>query len=131
MVNLSTMEKEIIYISNLHFEEEVWRRQLYCWQDELIFFYNRLSEMATRWVSQEELAKLEYFQNRFTRHDGVLEDLLEAIQVHEKIISGQYTEERINSNNYLISNHLDFRRKMESQQKFYTDLKKEFFLYFT
>ncbi len=125
------MEKEIIYISNLHFEEEVWRRQLYCWQDELIFFYNRLSEMATRWVSQEELAKLEYFQNRFTRHEGVLEDLLEAIQVHEKIISGQYTEEKTNSNNYLISKHLDFRRKMESQQKFYTDLKKEFFLYFT
>lgn len=125
------MEKEIIYISNLHFEEEVWRRQLYCWQDELIFFYNRLSEMATRWVSQEELAKLEYFQNRFTRHDGVIEDLLEAIQVHEKIISGQYTEEKTNSDNYLISKHLDFRRKMESQQKIYTDLKKEFFLYFT
>ena len=125
------MEKEIIYISNLHFEEEVWRRQLYCWQDELIFFYNRLSEMATRWVSQEELAKLEYFQNRFTRHDGVIEDLLEAIQVHEKIISGQYTEEKTNSDNSLISKHLDFRRKMESQQKIYTDLKKEFFLYFT
>lgn len=125
------MEKEIIYISNLHFEEEVWRRQLYCWQDELIFFYNRLSEMATRWVSQEELAKLEYFQNRFTRHDGVIEDLLEAIQVHEKIISGQYTGERTNSDNYLVSNHLDFRKKMESQQKIYTDLKKEFFLYFT
>lgn len=125
------MEKEIIYVSNLHFEEEVWRRQLYCWQDELIFFYNRLSEMATRWVSQEELAKLEYFQNRFTRHDGVIEDLLEAIQVHEKIISGQYTEEKTNSDNYLISKHLDFRRKMESQQKIYTDLKKEFFLYFT
>lgn len=125
------MEKEIIYVSNLHFEEEVWRRQLYCWQDELIFFYNRLSEMATRWVSQEKLAKLEYFQNRFTRHDGVIEDLLEAIQVHEKIISGQYTEEKTNSDNYLISKHLDFRRKMESQQKIYTDLKKEFFLYFT
>lgn len=87
--------------------------------------------MATRWVSQEELAKLEYFQNRFTRHDGVIEDLLEAIQVHEKIISGQYTEEKTNSDNYLISKHLDFRRKMESQQKIYTDLKKEFFLYFT
>jgi len=125
------MEKEIIYISNLHFEEEVWRRQLYCWQDELIFFYNRLSEMATRWISKEELAKLEYFQNKFTRHDGVIEDLLEAIQVHEKRISGQYTVENTNNDNYLISKHLGFRSNMESQQKIYTDLKKEFFLYFT
>ncbi|RTE52389.1 hypothetical protein EHW67_19625 [Arenibacter aquaticus] len=125
------MEKEIVYISNLHFEEEVWRRQLYCWQDELIFFYNRLSEMATRWISKEELAKLEYFQNRFTRHDGAIEDLLEAIQVHEKRISRQYTEESTKSDNYLISKHLGFRSKMESQQKIYTDLKKEFFLYFT
>ncbi len=125
------MEKEVIYISNLHFEEEVWRRQLYCWQDELIFFYNRLSEMATRWISKEELAKLEYFQNKFTRHDGVIEDLLEAIEVHEKRINGQYIEESTNSDNYLISKHLGFRNKMESQEKIYTNLKKEFFLYFT
>lgn len=125
------MEKEVIHISNLHFEEEVWRRQLYCWQDELIFFYNRLSEMATRWISKEELAKLEYFQNKFTHHDGVIEDLLEAIEAHEKRINGQYIEESINSSNYLISKHLDFRNKMESQEKIYTNLKKEFFLYFT
>ncbi|MFT4803870.1 MAG: hypothetical protein ACJAZK_002838 [Psychroserpens sp.] len=39
----NTMEKGIIYNSNLHFEYQRWKGELAFWKDELKFFNNRLS----------------------------------------------------------------------------------------
>ena len=113
------MEMEIIYNENLHFEHQLWRRELFFWQDELKFFNNRLSELITRWTSKEVLVKLEHYQNEFILHGGVIEDLLEAIEVHG---GGRGALDPI-----LFQKHLEFRNKMETQRQIYTDLKKEFF----
>ncbi|SDE34305.1 hypothetical protein SAMN05421636_104417 [Pricia antarctica] len=121
------MEKEIIYNENLHFEHQLWRHELFFWQDELKFFKNRLSELVTRWTSKKVLVKLEHYQNEFILHGGVIEDLLEAIEIHETRIAGQDQDGQDALDTILVQKHLEFRNKMEMQRQIYADLKKEFF----
>ncbi len=64
--NKTIMEKEIIYNSNLHFEHEQWRRELFFWEDELRIYKNRLSELVRRYTTKEVLVLLDHYQNQFT-----------------------------------------------------------------
>ena len=121
------MQKEIIFNSNLHFEHQLWKRELLFWKDELVFFNNRLSEMVTRWTKKEVLKQLEHFQNEFILHGGVIEDMLEAIEIHETRIAGQDLMGQDALDTAMVKKHMEFRNKMETQERIYADLKKEFF----
>ncbi|MCM4163402.1 MULTISPECIES: hypothetical protein [unclassified Arenibacter] len=123
------MQKEIIFNSNLHFEHQLWKRELLFWKDELVFFNNRLSEMVTRWTKKEVLIKLEHFQNEFILHGGVIEDMLEAIEIHETRIAGQDLMGQDALDTAMVKKHMEFRNKMETQERIYADLKKEFFMF--
>tara|TARA_R110002033_G_scaffold166331_1_gene204856 strand:+ start:82022 stop:82408 length:387 start_codon:yes stop_codon:yes gene_type:complete len=125
------MNKEIITNSNLHFEHELWRLELFFWKDELKFFNNRLSELITRWTKKEVLVQLEHFQNEFILHGGIIEDLLEAIEMHETRIAGQSQAGQDALDTGLVQKHLDFRNQIETQRTIYADLKKEFFRFLT
>jgi hypothetical protein len=121
------MEKEIIYNANLHFEHEMWRRELYFWQDELKFFKNRLSELVTRWTAKDVLRQLEHYQNELIIHGGVIEDLLEVIEKYEIRLAGQGDMVEDTLDVSLVKQHIEFRTRMETQRQIYADLKKEFF----
>tara|TARA_R110002050_G_scaffold286468_3_gene436965 strand:+ start:47999 stop:48385 length:387 start_codon:yes stop_codon:yes gene_type:complete len=125
------MNKEIITNSNLHFEHELWRLELFFWKDEMKFFNNRLSELITRWTKKEVLVQLEHFQNEFILHGGVIEDLLETIEMHETRIAGQSQAGQDALDTGLVQKHLDFRNRIETQRTIYADLKKEFFRFLT
>ncbi|ASO06980.1 hypothetical protein [Arenibacter algicola] len=125
------MEKQIIYNSNLHFENEIWRRELFFWQDELIIFNNRLSELVTRWTKKEVLKQLDHFQNEFILHGGVIEDLLEEMEIHETLMADQDLLSHDAMDAMMVKKHMKFRKKMEIQEEIYTDLKKEFFRFLT
>jgi hypothetical protein len=125
------METEVIYNSNLHFEHEQWKGELYFWKDELRSFNNRLSELVTRWTKREVLKQLEHFQNEFILHGGVIDDLLETIEQHEIRIAAQSKSGMDVIDTQLVENHLEFRERMETQRQIYADLKKEFFRFLT
>ncbi|SMG18447.1 hypothetical protein [Arenibacter troitsensis] len=125
------MEKQIIYNSNLHFEHEIWRRELFFWQDELIIFNNRLSELVTRWTKKEILKQLDHFQNEFILHGGVIEDLLEEMQIHEARMADQDLLSHDAMDTTMVKKHMEFRKKMEIQEEIYTGLKREFFRFLT
>jgi len=126
-MNKIIMEKEIIYNSNLHFEHEQWRSELFFWEDELKTFKNRLSEFVRRYTSKDVMVLLEHYQNQFILHGGVIEDLLEDIEVHETQIAGQSKEGKDVLDTVLVKKHLEFRNRMETQRQIYADLKKDFF----
>jgi Flp pilus assembly CpaF family ATPase len=125
------MTNEIISNSNLHFEHELWKGELFFWKDELKIFNNRLSELITRWTKKDVLLPLEYYQNEFILHGGVIEDLLEAIEVREVRIVGQLQTGKEALDTQMVKNHIDFRDKMEAQRQIYAELKKEFFRFLT
>ena len=121
------MEKEVIYNTDLHFEHKQWRRELFFWEDELKSFKNRLSKLMTGWTDKEVLAQLEQYQNEFILHGGVIDDLLETIEVHEARMAGHSMKGEDVLDTDLVKKHLEFRNKMETQRQIYADLKKEFF----
>ncbi len=125
------MEKEIIYNTDLHFEHQQWWSELAFWEDELKSFNNRLSELVTRWTDKEVLAQLEHYQNEFILHNGIIDKLKEAIEVHEIRIAGQSQQGQDALDTELVKRHLEFRNKMETQRQIYADLKKEFFRFLT
>ncbi|MGB5499562.1 MAG: hypothetical protein WBM77_11595 [Maribacter sp.] len=125
------MDKEIIYNSNMHFEHQHWRSELFFWEDELKTFKNRLSELVRRYTSKDVLVLLEHYQNQFILHGGVIDDLLEEIEVHETQIAGQSMIGRDALDTVLVKKHLEFRNRMETQRQIYADLKKEFFSFLT
>ncbi|WP_282143315.1 hypothetical protein [Cellulophaga baltica] len=119
--------KEIINNSDLHFEHKLWKSELEFWNDELKSFKNRLAELVTRWTDKDVLAKLEHYQNEFLLHEGVIEDMEETIEEHEMSISGHSDANHESMDVAMVKNHLELRKKMETQRQIYADLKKEFF----
>ncbi|MBQ0732913.1 hypothetical protein [Aquimarina celericrescens] len=122
------MEKEVFYNTDLHFEHEQWRRELYFWEDELKSFKNRLEEIVTRWTDKDVLAQLQKYQNQFIVHGEVIDTLLHDINVHETDISEHSKKgESDVMSHQLVRKHIDFRDRIETQRHIYSDLKKEFF----
>jgi hypothetical protein len=121
------MKKEIIYNSDLHFEHKQWRSELSFWEDELKTFNNRLEELVKRWTDKNVLAQLEHFQNQFIRHGEVIDTLQHDINVHETNMAAHDEKGEDVINRVLAKNHLEFRDRMETQRKIYSDLKKEFY----
>ncbi|MBD0778450.1 hypothetical protein HPE56_11650 [Maribacter sp. ANRC-HE7] len=119
--------KEIVYNENLHFEHENWKSELAFWEDELKSFTNRLSELVTRWTTDEVLKELDHFQNEFVLHGAVIDDLEEAIEEHEASIAGHSQAGKESLDIVLAKKHNEFRLKMEKQRQIYADLKKDFF----
>ena len=124
------MEKEILYNENIHFEHESWKRELNFWKNELNFFINHLSELVTRWISNNIHAKLEHYQNEIVLNVSAIEDLEETIKQYEVSIAKQIViggDYEIDSQ--LVKKHLELRNSIEKQRHIYEELKKDFFIF--
>lgn len=125
------METQVIFNSDLHFEHVHWNRELSFWEDELKSFNKRLEELVTRWTNKDVLAQLEHYQNEFILQDKRIDELQEAIEVHEARMAGQDLQGKDALDITLVKKHVEFRNKMETQRQIYADLKKEFFRFLT
>ena len=111
------METQVLYNSDLHFEHVQWNRELSFWEDELKSFNKRLEELVTRWTDKKVLAKLEHYQNEFILHDKRIDELQEAIEVHETQMAGLNLEGKDALDTTLVKKHLEFRNKMEQAKQ--------------
>ncbi|RKN80406.1 hypothetical protein D7Z94_18350 [Ulvibacterium marinum] len=127
------MEKanQVLFNEDLHFEHLQWRSELAFWEDELKSFKNRLEELVNRLTDKKVLVRLEHYQNEFTLHNGIIDNLLEDIEIHETRIAAQTKTGRDMLDTMLTKKHLEFRHRMETQRQIYADLKKEFFRFLT
>ena len=125
------MKNEIIFNSDLHFEHNQWKRELFFWKDELKSFQNRLEELVKRWTKKEMLVELEHYQNQFTLQNEVINTLQEDIHIHEISIAAASKKGKDLLDTALVKKHIEFRNRMEVQRNIYRDLKKEFFKFLT
>lgn len=121
------METQVLFNSDLHFEHVQWNRELSFWEDELKSFNKRLEELVTRWTDKKVLIKLEHYQNEFIVHDKRIDELQEAIEVHEIRMAALSKTDTNILDTQLVKKHIEFRNKMEIQRQIYAVLKKEFF----
>lgn len=125
------METKVLYNPNMHFEHQLWKRELAFWEEELIAFNFRLSELITRWTTKEVLAKWNFCQSEFIIHGSVIEELLETIEIHEIYIATENKKGDKPLNNQLAKKHFEIRAKLENQREVYAQLKKDFFKFLT
>lgn len=118
--------KNLQDIAQLHFEHQIWRKELAFFEDELKSFENRLGELVVASHDHDMLAGLEQFQNQFIRQKEVIDQLDRDIRVHEQHLSKLALKdmEAAPSDNGL---HDRMREDMNQFRKIYGELKTEFF----
>jgi hypothetical protein len=119
--------KQAIHYTDLHFEHEVWAKELSFLKDEVAFFERRLGELVTKNTDKDMLAQLEQFQNRFIRQKEVNDELNHDINVHEDKLQQFIEEHPVAIDHVRFNDQATLRDKMDTNRKIYADLKTEYF----
>jgi hypothetical protein len=119
--------KQAIHYTDLHFEHEVWAKELAFLKDEVAFFERRLGELVTKNTDKDMLAQLEQFQNRFIRQKEVNDELNHDINVHEDKLQQFIEEHPVAIDHVRFNDQATLRDKMDTNRKLYADLKTEYF----
>lgn len=119
--------KKVIENSDLHFEHELWLKELMFWKDEMKSFRNRLEEIQGRWTDETVLGELEQFQNQFFIHREKIDQLQDEIEGHEHIIALDLNNDKDVMDLKGYTHHLQVRDRIDTERMLYQDLKKRFF----
>jgi hypothetical protein len=113
------------FIRQFNFECESWKRILYFFREENVYYRNRLSEILNDAVSEELLERSEYFQGNFIMSDETIHWLVDEIHQHIKFLSQNIaTDTQILE--LVIRNHQKLKKDVEKAEEVLFNLKKEF-----
>jgi chromosome segregation ATPase len=119
------------YISELHKQNGEWKSLLTFVREEIETFKNRLSEVVSKNDDVEILAPAEHFQNQFIRHNEVIDELLHDINADEHRLVVNVKENNIAVEHRKVDVNENIISRMETFEKIYNDLKKEYIEYLT
>lgn len=114
------------YLSDLHFEHQLWNSKLNFYADEVKIYENRLSEIAGRYTSEEVLAQVEHFQNQFIRQKELIDELKHNVNNHEEALVDYAEANPVAVDHAKFRDHGTMREEMEGFDKVYGELKAEF-----
>lgn len=114
------------YLSDLHFEHQLWNSRLDFYKDEVRIYENRLGEIANRYTGEEVLAQVEHFQNQFIRQRELIDELKHNVNNHEEALVDYAEANPVAVDHAKFRDHGSMREEMESFDKAYDELKKEF-----
>jgi len=78
------MESQLIYLSDLNFNLDVWKRELKFQDDEMDYFEEKLEHIAIRNPGSEVMIQLEGFQNKIIREREVMGHLRHRIRMKKR-----------------------------------------------
>ena len=81
------MQTKVLYLSDLKFNLETWRRELRFHFSEMDTFQEKLEEIAGREFSKEALTPLETYQNRIMIEKDAISKLIHRIKAKMKNIN--------------------------------------------
>lgn len=88
------METKVVYLSDLKFNLETWRRELKFHAKEMNIFENKLEEISVREFNKKALIPLENFQNRILLEQDAISKLKHRCKAKiKKIKSEDYNGE--------------------------------------
>ena len=118
------MQTKVLYLSDLRFNLETWKRELRFHFNEMDTFQEKLEEIASREFGKKALIPLESFQNRIQLEKNAISKLMHRCkQKQTNIINANFTESidgrlqyeqstlRDDMKNY-IRMHYDFKEEM-------------------
>ena len=78
------MESQLVYLSDLSFNLDVWKRELKFHEGEMDYFEEKLEQVAIRNLGGEAMVMLEGFQNKIIREREVMGHLRHRIRGKRK-----------------------------------------------
>jgi len=81
------MESQVLYLSDLNFNLEVWKRELKFQESEMDYFEEKLEHVAIRNLGNDVMRQLESFQNKIIREREVMGHLRHRIRMKKREIA--------------------------------------------
>lgn len=122
------MQTKVLYLSDLKFNLETWRRELKFHYNEMDTFQEKLEEVASRESGMKALTPLEGFQNRIMIEKDVISKLSHRCKAKMRNIEmADYNE---NIDGRLQNEQSTLRDDMKTYIKLHYELKEEMMDYF-
>lgn len=120
------MKEKAIYIGDLHFEHEMWKRELNFCDDELKFLTARLEEVTAKNTDHDMLREVEHFQNQFIVQKENIDTFLHDINAKEHELAEFAKDHPVAIDHVHFADHGKMRDNQEGFAKNYNELKQEF-----
>ena len=78
------MESQLVFLSDLNFNLDVWKRELKFQENEMDYFEEKLEHIAIRNLGSEVMIQLEGFQNKIIREREVMGHLRHRIRMKKR-----------------------------------------------
>ncbi|MDP6921974.1 MAG: hypothetical protein QGH06_03270 [Lutibacter sp.] len=88
------MESQLVLLSDLVFNLEVWKRELKFQENEMDYFEEQLEHVAMRGLGNEVMIQLEGFQNKIIREREVMGHLRHRIRMKKRELAQADYENR-------------------------------------
>ncbi len=122
------MQTKVLYLSDLKFNLETWRRELRFHFGEMDTFQEKLEEIAGREFSKEATIPLESFQNRIMIEKDAISKLAHRCKAKMKNLNFVNFQEDIDGR--LINEQSTLRDDMKNYIKLHYELKEGMMDYF-
>lgn len=122
------MQTKVLYLSDLKFNLETWRRELKFHYNEMDTFQEKLEEVASRESGMKALTPLEGFQNRIMIEKDVISKLSHRCKAKMRNIAMADYNESIDGR--LQDEQSTLRDDMKTYIKLHYELKEEMMDYF-
>ncbi|WP_296384925.1 hypothetical protein [Winogradskyella sp.] len=122
------MQSKVMYLSDLKFNIETWRRELRFHLNEMDTFQDKLEEVVLRKQDHMVLVKLEVFQNRIMIEKDAISKLLHRCRNKMANINNADFNENIDGR--LQNEQHTLKEDMRTYIKLHYDLKEELMNYF-
>ena len=122
------MQTKIVYLSDLKFNLETWRRELKFHNSEMDTFEEKLEEIAAREHGKKAMKPLESFQNRILIERDVISKLVHRCKAKMKNISNVNYNDTLDG--ALQNENATLRNDMKTYIKLHYELKESMMDYF-
>ncbi len=122
------MQTKVLYLSDLKFNLETWKRELRFHFNEMDTFQEKLEEIASREFGMKAMVPLEQFQNRIMIEKDAISKLMHRCKAKMKNINHADFDEEIDGR--LQNEQSTLRDDMKQYIKMHYELKEEMMNYF-
>jgi hypothetical protein len=122
------MESQLVFLSDLNFNLDVWKRELKFQESEMDYFEEKLEEVVMRKLGVEVDVQLEKFQNKIIREKEVMGHLRHRIRMKKREIAQTKFED--GSEAKFHEKQVLLREEMKTFIKMHYQLKEEMMDFF-
>ena len=122
------MQTKLLYLSDLKFNLDVWKRELRFHQAEMDEFEEKLGDISIRGLGGEAMVPLEGFQNKIIREREVIGRLIQRIRKKRRLLETADMNETIDGR--LKRQQTGLSEDMKTYIKLHYSLKEHMMDYF-